>query len=323
MSPAPEARHPSVVLGLAFVAALVACASPTTLAQSSMTPPSPPAPARPVTAAEILAASRPDEWRRLDPARTVYMELDAGRVVLEVAPTFAPKHVANLRTLVRAGFFDGLSINRVQDNFVTQWGDADNKRPFGAAATAVAPEFERAWSADLRFTALPDGDVFAPDVGFVDGFPVAGDRAAGRIWMAHCYGALGVGRDTADTSGNGGELYAVIGHAPRQLDRNITVVGRVVMGMDLLAALPRGTQALGFYATAAERVPIRRVRFADDLPQGERTDLEALSAGSASFNALVEARRNRRDEWYKRPAGRIDLCSVPLPVRKVATVAGR
>jgi peptidylprolyl isomerase len=323
MSSTPEVRHPFVALGLAFAAALVACTFPTAFAQSAMAPPSPPAPARPVTAAEILAASRPDEWRRLDPARTVYMDLDAGRVVLELAPTFAPKHVANLRTLVRAGFFDGLSINRVQDNFVTQWGDAGNKRPFGAAATAVAPEFERAWSADLRYTALPDGDVFAPDVGFIDGFPVAGDRAAGRIWMAHCYGALGVGRDTADTSGNGGELYAVIGHAPRQLDRNITVVGRVVMGMELLAALPRGTQALGFYATAAERVPIRRVRFADDLPQGERTDLEALSAGSTSFNALVEARRNRRDEWYKRPAGRIDLCSVPLPVRKVAAVPGR
>jgi peptidylprolyl isomerase len=323
MSSEPEVRHPFVVLGLAFAAALVACASPTIFAQSATTPPSPPAPARPVTAAEVLAASRPEEWRRLDPARTVYTDLDAGRVVLELAPTFAPKHVANLRTLVRAGFFDGLSINRVQDNFVTQWGDADNKRPFGAAATAVAPEFERAWSADLRFTLLPDGDVFAPDVGFVDGFPVAGDRAAGRIWMAHCYGALGVGRDTADTSGNGGELYAVIGHAPRQLDRNITVVGRVVMGMDLLAALPRGTQALGFYATAAERVPIRRVRFAEDLPPAERMDLEALSAGSASFEALVEARRNRRDEWYKRPAGRIDLCSVPLPVRKVATVPGR
>jgi peptidylprolyl isomerase len=323
MSSAPEVRHPFVALGLAFAAALAACIFPTTFAQSAMAPPSPPAPATPVTAAEILAASRPDEWRRLDPARTVYMDIDAGRVVLEVAPTFAPKHVANLRTLLRAGFFDGLSINRVQDNFVTQWGDADNKRPFGAAATAVAPEFERAWSADLRFTPLPDGDVFAPDVGFIDGFPVAGDRAAGRIWMAHCYGALGVGRDTADTSGNGGELYAVIGHAPRQLDRNITVVGRVVMGMDLLAALPRGTQALGFYGTAAERVPIRRVRFADDLPPAERMDLEALSAGSASFDALVEARRNRRDEWYKRPAGRIDLCSVPLPVRKVAAVAGR
>ena len=270
-----------------------------------------------MTMVEILAASRVDEWRRLDPSRTLLMDLDRGQVVFELAPTFAPELLRNLRTLVREGWFDGLSINRVQDNFVTQWGDAAGGRPLGAAAVRVTPEFERDWSAELRFTPLPDGDVFAPQVGFVDGFPVAGDRVAGRIWMAHCYGAVGVGRDSPADSGNGSELYVVIGHAPRQLDRNITVVGRVVMGTDLLAALPRGTQALGFYATAAERVPIRRVRFADDLPPDERPELEALRTDSASFSALVEARRNRRDDWYKRPAGRIDLCSVPLPVRKV------
>ena len=286
---------------------------PAAIAAGQQAPPPPPAP---MTMVEILAASRVDEWRRLDPSRTLLMDLDRGQVVFELAPTFAPELLRNLRTLVREGWFDGLSINRVQDNFVTQWGDAAGGRPLGAAAVRVTPEFERDWSTELRFTPLPDGDVFAPQVGFVDGFPVAGDRAAGRIWMTHCYGALGVGRDAPADSGNGSELYVVIGHAPRQLDRNITVVGRVVMGAELLAALPRGTQALGFYATAAERVPIRRVRFADDLPPDERPELEALRTDSASFSALVEARRNRRDDWYKRPAGRIDLCSVPLPVRK-------
>ena len=249
---------------------------PAAVAAGQQAPPPPPAP---MTMVEILAASRVDEWRRLDPSRTVLMDLDRGQVVFELAPTFAPELLRNLRTLVREGWFDGLSINRVQDNFVTQWGDAAGGRPLGAAAVRVTPEFERDWSTELRFTPLPDGDVFAPQVGFVDGFPVAGDRAAGRIWMTHCYGALGVGRDAPADSGNGSELYVVIGHAPRQLDRNITVVGRVVMGAELLAALPRGTQALGFYATAAERVPIRRVRFADDLPPDERPELEALRTG--------------------------------------------
>lgn len=303
---------------LALFALALAAASSATLAAAEPPPPPPP----PGTMAAVLAASRPEEWRRLDPARTVYMDLDAGRVVIELAPTFAPKLYDNLRTLVRTGYFDGLGINRVQDNFVVQWGDADGKRAVPIAKSSP-PEFDRAWSADPRFTALPDGDVYAPQVGFVEGFPVAGDRAAGRIWMAHCYGALGVGRDNAADSGTGIELYAVIGHAPRQLDRNITVAGRVVQGMDLLAALPRGAQAMGFYATAAERVPIRRVRFADDLPSAERTELEALRTDSASFAALVESRRNRRDDWYKVPAGKIDLCSVPLPVRRVAVNAAR
>lgn len=272
---------------------------------------------RPSTMAAVLAASTPVEWRQPDPERTLYMDLDAGRVIFELSPAFAPQHVANLRALTRSGWFDGLSINRVQDNFVTQWGDADGKKPIVGAAARVPPEFERAWTAELGFTALPDGDLFAPVVGFVDGFPVAGDRGAGRIWLAHCYGSLGVGRDNAVDSGSGAELYAVIGHAPRQLDRNITVLGRALLGMELLAALPRGTEALGFYATAAERTPIRSLRFAADLPPAQRVPLEVLRTDTASFAALVEARRNRRDDWYKVPAGRIDLCSVPLPVRRV------
>jgi peptidylprolyl isomerase len=297
--------------------ALAALVLTLTVVATSVAAEPPPPPPPPGTMAAALAASRPEEWRRLDPARTVYMDLDAGRVVIELAPTFAPKLYENLRTLVGAGYFDGLSINRVQDNFVVQWGDADGKRTVPIAKTSP-PEFERAWSADLAFTALPDGDVFAPQAGFVEGFPVAGDRAAGKIWMAHCYGALGVGRDNAADSGTGIELYAVIGHAPRQLDRNITVAGRVVQGMELLAALPRGSQAMGFYATAPERVTIRRVRFADAVPATERIGLEALRTDSASFAAVVESRRNRRDGWYLKPAGRIDLCSVPLPVRRTA-----
>ncbi|MFM8480552.1 MAG: peptidylprolyl isomerase [Gammaproteobacteria bacterium] len=268
------------------------------------------------TASAVLSASRPDEWRSLDPERTLYMDLDAGRVIFELSPVFAPQHVTNLRALVRAGWFDGLSINRVQDNFVTQWGDPDGKKTIVGAAARVAPEFEREWTTDIQFDSLIDGDVFAPQVGFVDGFWAAGDRDAGRIWMTHCYGTLGVGRDTAADSGSGAELYVVIGHAPRQLDRNITVLGRAVSGMELLAALPRGTQALGFYATATERTPIRRLVFAADLPSTERIELELLRTDSASFAALVEARRNRRDDWYKVPAGKIDLCSAPLPVRR-------
>jgi len=269
----------------------------------------------PATAAAVLAASRPEEWRRLDPQRTLYLDLDAGRIVLELAPQFAPRHIDNLRALIKAGWFDGLSILRVQDNFVAQWGDAEGRKPIVGAAARVPAEFEREWTAELAFTPLPDGDHYAPQVGFVEGFPVAGDRAAGRIWLTHCYGTLGVGRDNATDSGSGAELYVVIGHAPRQLDRNITVLGRVVRGMELLAALPRGSEALGFYARAEQRVPLRGLRFAADLPAAARTELEVLRTDSASFAALVEARRNRRDEWYKFPAGRIDLCSVPLPVR--------
>jgi peptidylprolyl isomerase len=131
----------------------------------------------------------------------------------------------------------------------------------------------------------------------------------------HCYAMVGAGRDSDATSGNGAELYVVIGNAPRLLDRNVTLVGRVVQGIELLSSLKRGTGALGFYEKAEERTPITQVRFASDLPAAERVNLEALKTDSATFKTLIEMRRFRKDDWYKEPAGRVDVCNVPLPVR--------
>jgi peptidylprolyl isomerase len=152
-------------------------------------------------------------------------------------------------------------------------------------------------------------------VGFSGGFPAARDPKAGQAWLAHCYGMVGAGRGNEPESGNGSELYVVTGHAPRQLDRNIALVGRVVQGMELLSVLPRGTGPLGFYEQPSQHVPITSMRVAIDVPEAERERIEVLRTDTATFAALVEARRNRRDDWYKVPAGYIDLCNVPLPVR--------
>jgi peptidylprolyl isomerase len=270
--------------------------------------------------ADVLATSKPSDWRMLDPENTLYLDLAAGRVVIELAPAFAPLHAKNIKALAHEHYFDGLAILRVQDNFVTQWGDPDADKPararsLGSASKTLAPEFERAFANDLPFTVLPDGDVYAPEVGFSNGMPAARDPKSGKAWLAHCYGMVGAGRDVAVDSGPGTELYVVIGHAPRQLDRNIAVVGRVVQGMELLAALPRGTGPLGFYDKPGQQLPIKSVRLAADVPAAERTNLEVLRTDTATFADLVESRRNRRDDWYKVPAGKIDLCNVPIPVR--------
>jgi peptidylprolyl isomerase len=271
------------------------------------------------TMAEILDAAPVSDWRPIDPDRLLVLELDDGPVMIELAPGFAPGHVANIGTLVRAGYFDGSAIIRVHDNYVVQWADPEREDParrrsLGAASARLEPEFDRPAEGLDGLVALPDGDVYAADVGFVDGFPVA--RDGGRAWLVHCYGMAGVGRDNEPDSGNGAELYAVIGHAPRNLDRNVTLVGRVVRGIERFSGLPRGPAPMGFLDDSARFVPIARVRFASDLPEAQRPSLEALRTDSASFEALIEARRNRRDAWYLRPAGRIDLCNVPLPVRE-------
>jgi peptidylprolyl isomerase len=169
----------------------------------------------------------------------------------------------------------------------------------------------------MAFSRLPDKDGWAPQVGFAEGFPAAKDPVANKVWPAHCYGVVGAGRDTAADSSNGSELYVVIGQSPRQLDRNITVVGRVIQGMELLSILPRGTGPLGFYEKAEQRVPIKSVKVMADVPEAERTRLEIFKTDTKAFTALVEARRNRRDDWYKVPAGHIDLCNVPIPTRLI------
>jgi peptidylprolyl isomerase len=270
--------------------------------------------------ASVLAGTKPSDWRALDPENTLYFDLPGGRVVIELAPAFAPAHVANVKALVREGYFDGLTVNRAQDNYVVQWGDASaddaqKRRPIRNAKHSLPAEFDRGVPADLPWTPLPDGDVYAPEVGWSSSFPAARDPKAGRSWLAYCYATLGAGRGNDAASGGGTELFVVIGHAPRHLDRNVTAFGRVLSGIELLSTLPRGTRALGFYEKPEQRVPIQRMRVAADLPAAERVPLEVLRSESDAFRSLIEARRNRREEWFQYQVGKVELCNVPLPVR--------
>ncbi len=281
----------------------------------------PAAPAKPRSMQEILDASTPADWRRPAPEDTLYMDLaDGHRVVIELAPALAPQHVANVRTFAREGYWNGLSIVRSQDNFVVQWGDpeedAKKRKPIGSAKAKLPAEFtSRDAALATGWTRLPDVDGWAPEVGFAAGMPVGRDPKAGTYWMAHCYGAVGAGRNEAADSSDATELYVVTGQSPRQLDRNMSMVGRVVQGMEWLSTIPRGTGPLGFFEKPEQRVAIRSIRLASDVPAAERTEVELLRTDSPLFAELVEARRNRRDAFYKVQAGHIDLCNVPLPVR--------
>jgi peptidylprolyl isomerase len=276
--------------------------------------------AKPVTVADLLSDSPAQDWRVPDPESTLYMQLPRGRVVIELAPQVAPQHVANIKALARAHYFDGLGVVRVQDNYVVQWNDPEHHRPVPPAARA-AVEFVAAPGSERRFERLPDADLYAPEVGFLDGFPAARDLRSHSVWLAHCYGMVGVGSDDPAES-DGTEMYAVIGHAPRQLDRNVSLVGRVLAGMELLSSLPRGSGEMGFYVPPEQPVPIVSMHIAADLPVAERTPLEVLRTGSGTFRAVLEQRRERREPWFKVSPGHIDLCNVPLPVR-TTPAAGR
>ncbi len=59
----------------------------------------------------------------MDKENTLYMDLDYGRVVIEMLPDVAPKHVARIKELTRQGFYDGVKFHRVIEGFMAQTGD--------------------------------------------------------------------------------------------------------------------------------------------------------------------------------------------------------
>lgn len=342
-----------------IMATLVVLAAPLAAQTPAQTPY--PAPS------EIVAAVPASDWIAIDPADLLVMTLatDARgrerRVVIQLMPApFSQGWVGNIRTLAAAHWWDGLSINRVQDNYVVQWGDADGEDAAKAralpAGLRVVPEaeyvvrnpsmFERTnvetgeveviaisgSSRDYSSIAVassssrhvPYGwkqtDGYATWVDFRYGWPLASggfpNPEQDRWWPVHCYGMVGVGRNLSPDTGSGAELYTVIGHAPRHLDRNIALVGRVIEGIEHLSSLPRGTGALGFYESAEERVPILSVRLATELPTAEQPRFEYLSTESESFARYADARANRRDPFFNVPAGGADICNIPVPVRR-------
>jgi peptidylprolyl isomerase len=272
-----------------------------------------------LTPNDIVAGAPAAAWRSIPADDLLVMDLaSGGRVVIQLAPEFAPVHVANIQALARANYWDGATVYRVQDNYVAQWGHNDSGKPWPAGVVAKPPaEYMRPLKG-LRITPLGSPDAYAPGAGFSGGWPVAYNPMEGWADLVHCYGTVGVGRDLSPDTGTGGELYAVIGQAPRQLDRNIAIVGRVIDGIDKLSALPRGTEALGFYKDKAQYVPIARIRLASQMPAAERPSYEYMDTASPSFARYLHVRANRHDDFYIRPAGGVDLCNVQEPVRKKA-----
>jgi peptidylprolyl isomerase len=277
------------------------------------------APPAKMTPNDIVAKSPASAWKTIPADDLLVMDLaNGGRVVIQLAPAFAPVHVANIKALARSGYWNGATIYRLQDNYVAQWGLNDSDKGFPAGVVAKPPaEYTRPLKG-LAITPLGSPDPYAPGAGFADGWPVAYSPKEGWADLTHCYGTVGVGRDLSPDTGMGGELYAVIGHAPRQLDRVIALVGRVVEGIDKLSSLPRGTEALGFYKDKAQYVPIASVRLASEMPATDRPGFEYMDTASATFADYLRVRANRYDDFYIRPAGGVDLCNVQVPVRRKA-----
>jgi peptidylprolyl isomerase len=272
-----------------------------------------------VEPADVIKAAPADSWRAVDPENLLIMELkDGGTVAIELVVDFAPIHVANIKALARGGWWNPSSVYRIQENYVVQWGLNESDKALPAGVVKLPPaEYDRAL-AGLPVRPLGFPDSYAPLVGHASGWPVAYDPESGRAWLAHCYGMVGVGRDLHPDTGTGGELYATIGHAPRQLDRNIALVGRVLEGLELLTSHKRGTEALGFIKDPKDTIPIARMTLAADIPAARRPTFEGMRTDTDTFSAYVTGRANRAGQFFRVPAGGVDLCNVPVPTRRRA-----
>jgi peptidylprolyl isomerase len=273
------------------------------------------APPKKLTPTDVVTAAPAEAWRTIPAEDLLVMTLaGGGRVVIQLAPAFAPVHVANIRKFASQNYWKGAAVYRVQDNYVAQWGINEAKRALSAGAVARPPaEYVRS-ARGLVVTPLDSPDPYARTVGFANGWPVAIYRD-GSASLTHCYGTVGVGRDLHPDTGTGGELYAAIGHAPRQLDRNIAIVGRVISGIDHLSALPRGTEAMGFYKEGFVAKAITSITLASAMPAAQRPSFQYLDTTSPSFGQYLHVKKNRDDDFYRVAAGGVDLCNVPVPVR--------
>jgi peptidylprolyl isomerase len=272
-----------------------------------------------LTPADVVSAAPASVWKTIPADDLMVMDLkNGGRVVIQLAPGFAPVHVANIKSLARSSYWNGATIYRVQDNYVAQWGLNDSGKPWPGGVNPKPPEEYTRPLKGLAIKPLGYADSYAPGTGFADGWPIAYSVKGRWANLAHCYATVGVGRDLAPDTGTGGELYAIIGQPTRHMDRNLAVVGRVIDGIDLLSSLPRGTEALGFYKDKAQYVPIAAIRLASQMPAAERPSYEYMDTNSVSFARYLYLRANRHDDFYTHPAGGVDLCNVQVPARKKA-----
>lgn len=252
------------------------------------------------------------DWRDIPDNEILVITLRDGRqVFIRLAARFAPAHVSNIRKFTEARWWDGESVYRVQENWVAQWGDATEKKPFPPEIIARPPaEFEIGAFTPAQRLSRPDGYSAGSGV-TADGWPIATDGTV--AWLTHCYGSVGVARDQLPDTGNGAELFTPIGQSARRLDRNYTVVGRIVEGMAFFSALPRSDAPMGVYKDAAERTGIASVRLASQLPEDERPRFQYRAADNVRYAAMIQLREHPAAPTV---ATGVEVCDLAPGVRR-------
>lgn len=260
-------------------------------------------------------ASTAPEWRKVEADNLLVMTLEDGDVIIELNNDFAPGHVAQIRDLTGKKAYDGHTFYRVIDGFVAQGGLDDDNIP-DDDIPRLKNENDRPIS-DASFTPLGNEDLFASQVGHIDGFPAARDEELGLEWLLHCPGAMAMARDEAPDTGSA-DFYIVL-DAQRYLDRNLTIFGRVLSGMEYIQALKRGKREIesGVIQPPERGDTILSMRLASQMPEETRPEWEVMNTNTETFEAFKTAKRVRNEPFfYRHPPEVLDICSFSVPARQ-------
>lgn len=277
---------------------------------------------------EILANASAKEWQPIPQDNLLYMTIldkdnNSQTVIIELAANFAPKTTAQIRTFAKQHLWDDTSIYRSHDNYVVQFGifdkDDNQTKPYPLGTnTHLTPEHTKN-AKGLPFVALPDKEPYSDKVGFSGNFPVA--IKGGRAFIPHCYGMVGVSRGMPSDDYTASDLYVITGQPARHLDRQITVAGRVIEGIEHLSTLKRGVDdEMGFYTDPSDHTAITAIRLGSQLPKDEQRIFEALDTKGKTFAKLIDRKRNRKlskDDWFiEKFVPYLDVCYITPEIRK-------
>ena len=243
----------------------------------------------------------PDEaWRTVDPENLMIIDTKYGDIGVELYPEIAPKHVEQVKKLVRQGFYNDVVFHRVIDGFMNQTGDGTNGDGTGDSDLPdISAEFTFRRDSEISFTLVSAKKVGEGEIGlgFYKALPIASQPTSEAAFSSendgkvnafglHCKGVTSMAR-TSDPNSANSQFFLMRAKA-EHLDTQYSIWGNTVMGYDLLEK-----PSVGTIGRVPGWVPDRmnKVNIASDLPEGERPTVQVLRTDHPAFQNWLKSQK--------------------------------